>query len=155
MLRRALGNTQQGGSIFPATALNGSSSSTGTSSNNRNTSSGPVDVQPSRTAAAKAAAVAAGCLQPVASSTDKKGCARAASSSKHDSRGCSRQHGDKKLAHRIVETCVHDVFAGKAEANMQDGSFNPGLSLQQSADYEAVREVADLERRLERGMVSE
>lgn len=61
---------------------------------------------------------------------------------------------DQKLAHRIVEACVDQVFAAKAEPNMADGSFNPALSLQQATDYEAATEAADLDRRLERGLVS-
>lgn len=60
---------------------------------------------------------------------------------------------EQKLAHRLVEACVDQVFAAKAQPNMPDGSFNPGLSLQQAADFEAARELADLDRRLERGLV--
>jgi hypothetical protein len=48
---------------------------------------------------------------------------------------------------------VDQVFAAKAEPNMADGSFNPVLSLQQATHYEATREAADLDRRLERGLV--
>jgi hypothetical protein len=48
---------------------------------------------------------------------------------------------------------VDQVFAAKAQPNMAGGSFNPALSLQQAAQYEAAREAADLDRRLERGLV--
>jgi hypothetical protein len=61
---------------------------------------------------------------------------------------------DQKLAHKLVESCVDEVFAARAQPNMPDGSFNRGLSLQQAAEYEAAREAADLERRMERGLVS-
>jgi hypothetical protein len=60
----------------------------------------------------------------------------------------------KKLSHRLVEACVDGVFAARAAPNMRDGTFNPGLSLQQAADFEAARDASDLERRLERGLVS-
>lgn len=59
-----------------------------------------------------------------------------------------------KPASQLVEACVDDVFAARAAANMPDGAFNQGLSLHQSADYEALRAAADLERRLDRGLVS-
>lgn len=81
-------------------------------------------------------------------------------SSRGSSRGSSSQKlqqlVEQKLAARIVEACVDQKFAARATPNMPDGrSFNPGLSLQQSTDYEAVVEAADLERRLERGLVSD
>lgn len=50
---------------------------------------------------------------------------------------------------------MDDAFAARAAPNMSDGSFNPRLSLQQSTDFEAQREAAGLQRRLERGLVSE
>jgi hypothetical protein len=57
-----------------------------------------------------------------------------------------------KLATAVV-AAVDDWYASHADANMPDGSFNPSLTLQQSADYEAVRQAAGLEGRINRGLV--
>jgi hypothetical protein len=46
-----------------------------------------------------------------------------------------------KLASAVVAS-VDDWYASRADANMPDGSFNPGLTLQQSA--EAARQAAEL-----------
>ncbi|WIA38425.1 hypothetical protein OEZ86_001750 [Tetradesmus obliquus] len=48
---------------------------------------------------------------------------------------------------------VDDWYAARADANMPDGSFNPSLTLQQSAEYEAVRQAAGLEGRISRGLM--
>jgi len=37
---------------------------------------------------------------------------------------------------------------------MADGSFNPGLTLQQSSSYAAARQAGELERRIDQGVVS-
>jgi hypothetical protein len=58
-----------------------------------------------------------------------------------------------KLATAVVAS-VDDWYASRADANMPDGSFNPGLTLQQSAEYAAARQSAELEGRISRGLVS-
>jgi hypothetical protein len=57
-----------------------------------------------------------------------------------------------KLASAVVAS-VDDWYASRADANMPDGSFNPSLTLQQSAEYEAARQAAELEGRISRGLV--
>uniref|UniRef100_A0A383V9A3 Uncharacterized protein n=1 Tax=Tetradesmus obliquus TaxID=3088 RepID=A0A383V9A3_TETOB len=57
-----------------------------------------------------------------------------------------------KLAAAVVAS-VDDWYAARADANMPDGSFNPSLTLQQSAEYEAVRQAAGLEGRISRGLM--
>jgi hypothetical protein len=59
-----------------------------------------------------------------------------------------------KLATAVV-AAVDDWYASRADANMPDGSFNPSLTLQQSAGYEAVRHAAGLEGRISRGLVGD
>lgn len=58
-----------------------------------------------------------------------------------------------KLASLVVAS-VDDEYNARADPNMPDGSFNPGLTLQQSAGFEAVRQARELERRINRGLVS-
>lgn len=58
-----------------------------------------------------------------------------------------------KLASLVVAS-VDDEFNARADPNMPDGSFNPGLTLQQSAGFESVRQARELERRIDRGLVS-
>lgn len=50
-------------------------------------------------------------------------------------------------------SAVDEWFAGHAEPNMPDGSFNAALTLQQSTEYEAERQAAELEGRISRGLV--
>ncbi|WIA18124.1 hypothetical protein OEZ85_009602 [Tetradesmus obliquus] len=57
-----------------------------------------------------------------------------------------------KLAAAVVAS-VDDWYAARADANMPDGSFNPILTLQQSAEYEAVQQAAGLEGRISRGLM--
>eukprot|EP00878_Enallax_costatus_P013947 GHUV01014584.1.p1 GENE.GHUV01014584.1~~GHUV01014584.1.p1 ORF type:complete len:446 (+),score=179.98 GHUV01014584.1:898-2235(+) len=57
-----------------------------------------------------------------------------------------------KLAAMVV-AAVDEEFNALADPNMPDGSFNPALTLQQSAGYEAVRQAKELERRINRGLM--
>lgn len=158
VLKRALGNTQQGSGIFPAgmpsPAPTAAAPSAACSQHSTLSGAAAAAVLPSpRLDAARAAAATA------ASSSSQlvQACAHtAAASSRGGSRGSSQklQPLSQKLAARIVETCVDQVFAAKAAPNMPDGSFKPVLSLQQAADFEAAGEAANLDRRLERGLVS-
>lgn len=57
-----------------------------------------------------------------------------------------------KLATMVI-AAVDEEFDALADPNMPDGSFNPALTLQQSAGYETVRQAKELERRINRGVV--
>jgi hypothetical protein len=157
VLKRALGNTQQGSGIFPAgmpSPAPAAAAASSAASTQHTTLPGAAAVSPgTRFEAARAAATTASSSSQLAQACAHTG---AAASSRGGSRGSSQklQPLGQKLAARIVETCVDQVFAAKAAPNMPDGSFNPVLSLQQAADFEAAGEAADLDRRLERGLVS-
>jgi len=167
VLKHAVGNTQQGTGIFPAGVPHPSSSTGGAAAAAAAVGQLPVTapmtagVDPrsrhNSTSVVSSPLAGSYCLDQhhagsQSSSGDRAG---VGSSSKGTSRnGQLLQPLEQKLAHRNVEARVDQVFAAKAAGNMPDGSFNPGLSLQQSTDYEAAREAADLDRRLERGLVS-
>jgi hypothetical protein len=153
VLKRALGNTQQGSGVFPAGMPVPSHSSPAPSQHT--TLASTSSSQGHGAASSSCQQAASSSSKPVHAHAQTGATAKSSSSSRTSTRGSQRlQPQDQKLAHRIVEACVDQVFAAKAEANMADGSFNPVLSLQQATDYEAAREAADLERRLERGLVS-
>jgi hypothetical protein len=166
VLKRALGNTQQGIGIFPAgiPAPGCGCSSTGLSQ--QSAGSPCTQLQPSLSSAPHPGSPGspshATGMQRSSSSPGNSCCAMQPAQARSSSRGTTSgsrgsqrlQPLDQKLAHRLVESCVDEVFAARAQPNMPDGSFNPALSLQQAAEYEAAREAADLERRLERGLVS-
>lgn len=162
VIKHALGNTQQGSAIFPAgvptLCPTSSARQDALSHASTATAAGSYHCQQ---AAPTSSMLHAPALPAAAHSPTSRGngrIAQAHSPSNSSSRGGSRSSqkqpaADQKLAHRIVEACVDQVFAAKAQPNMAGGSFNFALSLQQAAQYEAAREAADLDRRLERGLV--
>lgn len=159
VLKRALGNTQQGMGIFPA-GIHAPSGCCLPGLTQQTVSSTQQQHSPERLGSPSHTA---GVQRSSSSTSPGHSCcpaqqAQTRSSSRgtaSGSRGSQRlQPLDQKLAHKLVESCVDEVFAARAQPNMPDGSFNRGLSLQQAAEYEAAREAADLERRMERGLVS-
>eukprot|EP00879_Flechtneria_rotunda_P010431 GHRR01010907.1.p1 GENE.GHRR01010907.1~~GHRR01010907.1.p1 ORF type:complete len:359 (+),score=175.27 GHRR01010907.1:313-1389(+) len=62
------------------------------------------------------------------------------------------QQSSRKLASLVV-AAVDDAYAARAEPNMPDGTFNPGLSLQQAAGFTNTRAAGELEKRVDKSLM--